>query len=69
VNRQFVAFRRISSYDYPERKQPNRTGPAFLLSDVEVDDIIEYVSESCEHIIIEYDVLHRSLGLNALSKH
>ncbi len=40
------SVRRILSYDYLERRRPNRKGPAFLLLDQEVDDIIEYVSDS-----------------------
>jgi hypothetical protein len=40
------SIRRILSYDYPERKRRNRTGPTFLLSDAQVDNIIEYCSES-----------------------
>ncbi len=36
----------ILSFDYPERRRPNRTGPAFLLLDAKVDEIINYLSES-----------------------
>jgi hypothetical protein len=57
------SVRRILSYDYPERRRPNRKGPAFLLSDQEVDDIIEYVSDSWEYRIIKYDVRYTELGL------
>ena len=57
------SIRRILSYNYPERKRRNRTGPAFLLSDAQVDNIIEYCSESWEHRIIKYDVLRTELGL------
>ena len=57
------SIRRILSYDYPERKRRNRTGPTFLLLDAQVDNIIEYCSESWEHRIIKYDVLRTELGL------
>ena len=40
------SVRRILSFDYPERRRPNRTGPAFLLSDTKVNEIINYLSES-----------------------
>ena len=53
----------ILSFDYPERRRPNRTGPAFLLSDAQVDKIIDYVSESWEYRIIKYNVLRTELGL------
>ena len=54
---------RILSYNYPKRHRPNRKGPAFLLSDREVDDIIDYVSESWEYRIIDYIVLRAELKL------
>ena len=57
------SVRRILSYDYPERKRPNRTGPAYLLSDAQVDFIIEYLSESWEYRILKYDIIHAKLGL------
>jgi hypothetical protein len=40
------SVRRDLSYNYPERRSPNHKGPAFLLSDSEVDDITDYISES-----------------------
>jgi hypothetical protein len=58
-----TSVRRILSYDYPERRRPNRTGPTFLLSDAKVDEIINYLSESWEHRILKYDVLHAELEL------
>jgi hypothetical protein len=56
-------IRYILCYDYPEHKRPKRTGPAFLLSDAQVDKIINYVSESWEYRIIKYNVLRTELGL------
>jgi hypothetical protein len=55
--------RRILSYDYPERKRPKRTGPAFLLSNAQVDSIIEYCSETWEHRILKYNLLRAELDL------
>jgi hypothetical protein len=56
-------IRRILSYDYLERKRRNRTGPTFLLLDTQVDNIIEYCSESWEYRIIKYNVLRTKLRL------
>jgi len=58
-----TSVRRILKYDYPERRRPRRTGLAFLLSDTQVDEIIEYSSESWEHRILKFDVLYAELGL------
>ncbi len=57
------SVRRILSYDYPQRRRPNTTGPVYLLSDAQIDFIIEYLSESWEHRILEFDVIHAELGL------
>jgi hypothetical protein len=57
------SVRRILSFDYPERRRPNRTGPAFLLSDAKVNEIINYLSESWKYQILKYDVLYAELGL------
>ena len=37
---------KILSYDAPERARPTRTGRPKILSDAQVDEIIEYLSES-----------------------
>jgi hypothetical protein len=34
------SIRRVLNYDYPKRVRPNRTSPAFKLSDRRVDEII-----------------------------
>ena len=39
---------RILVYEKPERKRPNRVGPAKKLSNAQVDIIIEYYSENYE---------------------
>jgi tRNA splicing ligase len=62
------SIRRILSYDYLERKRRNRTGPTFLLLNAQVNNIIEYCSESWEHRIIKYDVLRIELGLKCFVK-
>jgi len=38
------SIRKILGYPHPERRRPNRRGPAFLLSDQEVDEAIVYCS-------------------------
>jgi hypothetical protein len=55
--------RRILSYDYPKRWRPKRTRLAYLLSDAQVDFIIEYLSKLWEHRILKYDVIRAELGL------
>ena len=62
------SIRRILNYEYPERRRPKRTGPAFLLSDAQVDEIIKYCSESWAHRIIRYDVLCEELGLKCTAQ-
>jgi hypothetical protein len=57
------SVRRILNYDYPKRRRPNRKGPTFLFSDVKVDEIINYISNSWEHRIINYNVLCTELEL------
>jgi hypothetical protein len=39
---------RILVYEKPERKRPNRVGPAKKLNNVQVDIIIKYYSENYE---------------------
>jgi hypothetical protein len=40
------SIRKILGYPAPERDRLNRTGPAFLLSNSKVDEIILYYAES-----------------------
>jgi hypothetical protein len=58
-----TSVRRILKYDYPERRWPNRKGPAFLLLDAKVDEIINYSSELWEHRILKFDVIRAELRL------
>ena len=61
--------RRILQYDYPERARPTRTGrPRESLNDQEVRDIIEYISESHEHRVLNWVQLHDELKLSCSSK-
>lgn len=57
------SIRRILSFDYLERRRPNRTSLAFLLLNVKVDEIINYLSESWEYRILNYNVLRAKLKL------
>jgi hypothetical protein len=60
---------RILQYDYPERARPTRTGrPRESLNDQEVRDIIEYVSESHEHRVLNWVQLHDELKLSCSLK-
>jgi hypothetical protein len=54
---------KILRYDTPERTRIPRTGRPFLLTDKQVDEIIEYVSESWGHRVLDYSKLYDELGL------
>lgn len=59
----------ILNYDYPERARPTRTGrPRESLNEQEVRDIIEYVSDSHEHRVLNYQQLHDELELKCSPK-
>ena len=46
---------RVLQYDRPERARPTRTGrPRESLNDQEVRDIIEYISDSHEHRVLNW---------------
>ena len=60
---------KILRYDAPERARITRTGRPTLLTDTQVDEIIEYASESWEHRILDFTLLHNELSFNALFKH
>ena len=53
---------RILRYDQPERTRPIRTGPAFKLNDQQVNDIIEYLSDSYANRILSWPHLCDELG-------
>jgi len=54
---------KILRYDAPERTRINRTGRPSLLTDSQVDQVIEYASESWEHRILNFTLLHNELEL------
>lgn len=57
------SIRKILGYPTPERRRANRTGPKFLLSNKEVDEIILYCAQSWEHRVLNYSKLREELGL------
>jgi len=54
---------KILQYDTPERTRITRTGRHSLLTDKQVDEIIEYASESWGYRVLDYSKLHDELGL------
>jgi transposase len=59
---------RILQYNAPERSRITRTGAPSRLTDKQVDEIIEYASESWDHRILDYSKLHDELGLECSVK-
>ena len=55
---------KILEYDAPERNRITRTGRPSILTDTQVDEIIEYASESFAHRCLNYQLLHDELELN-----
>jgi hypothetical protein len=55
---------KILRYDAPERSRITRTGRPSLLTDTQVNEIIEYLSESWEHRILDYTILRDELQLD-----
>ena len=56
-------IRKILTYPIPERRRPNRKGPAFLLSNTQVDEIITYCAISWENRILQWPKLREELKL------
>jgi hypothetical protein len=46
----------------------SRTGRPSLLTNKQVDEIIEYASETWEYRILDYTLLHDELGLGCSAK-
>jgi transposase len=63
-----TTVKQILAYDKPERARITRTGRPHKLSDQQVNDIIEYCSESWEHRILDYTLLHDELELTCSVK-
>jgi hypothetical protein len=60
--------RRVLQYDQPERARPTRTRRLReSLNDQEVRDIIEYISDSHEHRVLNWVKLRDELNLNCLA--
>jgi hypothetical protein len=58
----------VLAYDRPERARIGRTGRPYLLNDAQVDQIIEYLSDSWEHRVLNYGLLHDELKLECSVK-
>jgi hypothetical protein len=54
---------KILRYDAPERSRISRFGRPSLLTNTQVDEIIEYLSESWEHRILDFEILCNELEL------
>jgi hypothetical protein len=54
---------KVLEYDKPERERITRTGRPSLLTDRQVDEIIEYTSETWDHRVLDYTYLHDELEL------
>jgi hypothetical protein len=54
---------KILRYDAPERTRITRTRRPSLLTDKQVDEIIEYASELWDYRVLDYSKLHDELGL------
>ena len=58
------SIRRVLGYDVPERARLARTGRPQKLTDIQVDEIIEYCSENWEQRILDYEALVLELKLD-----
>ena len=56
-------IKKVLRYDAPERARITRTGRPSLLTDKQVDEIIEYASESWDHRVLDFTLLHNELQL------
>ena len=59
---------KILEYEALERSRVSRTGRPSLLTDKQVDEIIEYAAESWEHKVLNFQVLHDELKLECFFK-
>ena len=58
-----ATINRVLSYDAPERARPTRTGAPKLLTDLHIDEIIEYLSESWNNRVLNWTQLRDELKL------
>jgi transposase len=60
----------VLSYDQPpERKRPSRTGRPQTLTDARVDEIIEYLSETCDNRCLDWTHLRDELKRPCTPEH
>jgi len=59
---------KILRYDALKRSRITRTGRPSLLTNTQVDQIIKYASETWEHRILNYTLLHDELKLECTAK-
>jgi hypothetical protein len=52
---------KVLRYDAPERTRITRIGRPSSLTDMQVDEIIEYASKSWEHRVLDFTLLHDEL--------
>ena len=64
----YTSIRRVLNYEAPERARPTRTGRPRSLNDLQVRWIIAYCSDSWEHRILNYVLLHNELHLECTLK-
>jgi transposase len=63
-----TTIEKVLRYDAPERSRITRTGRPSLLSDTQVNEIIEYASEKWEHRVLNFTLLHDELNLECTVK-
>jgi hypothetical protein len=52
---------KVLQYDAPERERISRTGRPSLLTEKQVDEIIEYASETWDYRVLSFTLLHNEL--------
>ncbi len=58
-----TTIKKVLQYDAPKRSRITRTRRPSLLIDIQVDEIIEYLSELWEHRILDFTILYNELEL------
>jgi hypothetical protein len=58
-----LIINRVLSYNKPERSRAGRTGRPTILSDLRVNEIIEYLSKSWDSRILKYFEVVKELKL------
>ena len=65
----YILICRILKYDRPERARPTRTGRPQVLTDTQVNEIIEYLSESWDNRCLDWTYLCDELKLPCTLEH